>query len=586
MANIPQEIIDSILDKLDIVDVVSEYIQLKKTGRSFKACCPFHNEKTPSFVVSQEKQIYHCFGCSAGGNAINFVMKYENMGFPEAVKKLAAQAGVELPKYRGEDSEASSVAAQIYEINKLAATFFQNNLRSEKGKKAFEYLKSRGVDQAAMSEFRIGYAPAEWEALRKYCETKKIPAEIVRKAGLTIPSEKGKRDYDRFRDRITFPVFNEKGSIVAFGGRVMDASLPKYINSPETPVYSKSSTLYGLNFSRKGIRDKGYAIFVEGYMDVVIPFQYGVKNIVATSGTALTPRQVSMIKRHAPKAVLIFDADQAGQSASLRGFDVMIENGMDVLIAALPKGEDPDTFVRKNGKEAFESLAEKAEDIFAYKLELLVKKLGAKSIGPIVDEMLPTISKLGNEVIKSEYLRKLAERLGIHEASLRYEMGKVKPDYSYRYEEEAKIERGSRNYRASEIHLLGLAVTARKDFEKVRDDLGFGIFRDPAVRYVLNVAREFYSKEDGELNAGKLLSRLEGEEEAGSALVQALAKADITEERDKALVDCVFCVKKENKEEQLKDLMTRLKEAQASNDQAGLKDLVVQINKIHKEKVA
>ena len=585
MANIPQEIIDQVLDRTDIVEVISECIQLKKAGRSFKANCPFHNEKTPSFVVSPDKQIYHCFGCGAGGNVINFVMKYENMEFPEAVRKLASRAGVELPRYREESSEASSLAGQIYEANKIAATFFQNNLRSDKGKKAFEYLKSRGVELSTMSEFSIGYAPAEWEALGKYCISKKISADLLRKAGLTIPSEKGKNDYDRFRDRITFPIFNERGYIVAFGGRVMDASLPKYINSPETPVYSKSATLYGLNFSKKGMREKEYAILVEGYMDVVIPFQFGVNNIVATSGTALTPRQVAMLKKHAKKAVLIFDADQAGEAASLRGFDVMIENGMDVLIATLPKGEDPDTYVRTNGKQAFEDAAAGAKDIFTYKIELLIKKFGAKNIGPIVDEMLPTISKVEDAVMKSEYLKKLAERLGIHEASLRYEMGKVKTDYSYRYETEGKVDRSSRNYKSSEIHLLGLAVTDKKDFERIKLDMGLDMFRDTAVRAVAALAEEFYAKGEERISPGKMLSRLEHDEDAKAALVQALAKADITQEREKALTDCIFCVRKENREEQLKALMGRLKEAQASNDHEGIRLLVTQIDKIHKEKV-
>ncbi len=585
MGRIPQEIIDQILDRLDIVEVVSEYIQLKKAGRNFKANCPFHNEKTPSFIVSAEKQIYHCFGCHAGGNVIGFVMQYEKMEFPEAVKMLAERAGVELPKYEKADDAATSLASQLYELNNLAAGFYQDYLRSDKGKKALDYMKKRGLSSENLSEFRIGYAPEGWEVFTSYATARKIAPALLRKAGLTIPSEKGKGDYDRFRGRITFPIFNERGSIVAFGARVMDSSLPKYINSPETLVYNKSNILYGLNFAKRGIREKGYAIIVEGYLDVIIPFQYGVTNVVATSGTALTQRQASMLKKYTDTAVMVFDADQAGESASLRGLDIFIENGMKVKVATLPKGEDPDSFVRKNGKEGFEKITESAKGLFDYKLDLLIGKLGAKEIAGIVDEMLPTIARVENEVVKSDYLKKLSERLGVHEASLRYEMGKVRLDYSYRYEEQAKVDRASHNWRGSEVHLLGLAITDKKMFQRIETELGLDKFRDSSVRKVMILVRDLFAGGQNRINPGKLLSRLENEKTAKAAAVQAIAKADITRDPEKALVDCMYSLRKENREEELKGLTIRLKKAQAMKDEMEMKELLVKINKIHKEKV-
>ncbi|MFQ5952838.1 MAG: DNA primase [Candidatus Omnitrophota bacterium] len=584
MGKIPQETIDQILDRTDIVEVVSGYIHLKKAGRNFKTNCPFHNEKTPSFTVSPDKQIYHCFGCGAGGNVIGFVMKYENMDFPEAVKMLAAKAGVELPRYEKETGEAPSLGARLYEINTVAATFYQNYLRSGKGKNAFEYLTKRGFDTGTLSEFRVGCAPDEWESFRRYCEGKKISTDLLRKAGLTIRSEKGKGDYDRFRNRITFPIFNERGHIVAFGARVMDDSLPKYINSPETAIYNKSNVLYGLNFSKRGIREKRYAVIVEGYMDVIIPFQYGVTNIVATSGTALTPRQVSMLKKYTNTAVMVFDSDQAGEAASLRGLDILIEGGMNVRIATLPKGEDPDSFVRKNGKEKFEDIVKKAKDLFDYKLDLLIEKLGANNIGGIVDELLPTISKVENMVIQSDYLKKLAERLEIHEASLRYEMGKVKPDYSYNYASEAKVDLGSNNYANSEIHLLGLAFLDKKTFNAIKSELGLNMFRDKSVRKVLDIVETLFQKED-EINLGKLMGRFEKEENLKAAVMQAVAKADITQNKERALEDCILCVRRENREEKLKALTLQLKKAQESNNDSEIRDLLEKINKIHKERV-
>ncbi|MGD2279117.1 MAG: DNA primase [Candidatus Omnitrophota bacterium] len=584
MGRIPQEIIDQVLDRLDIVEVISEYIQLKRAGRNFKANCPFHNEKTASFMVSPDKQIYHCFGCGEGGNAIGFVMKYENMDFPEAIKMLAAKAGVELPKYREESGGAPSLASRLYEINKLAATFYQNHLRSDKGKKAYEYLLKRGFEQDTLSEFRIGCAPDEWESFRKYCEGKKISVDLLRKAGLTIPSEKGKGDYDRFRSRITFPIFNERGNIVAFGARVMDESLPKYINSPETVIYNKSNVLYGLNFSKRGIRDKGYAVIVEGYMDVVMPFQHGITNIVATSGTALTPGQIRMLKKYTNTAVMVFDADQAGEAASLRGLDILVENGMKVRLAALPKGEDPDSFVKEHGKEKFENELENAKDLFDYKLDLLIGKLGAEDIGGIVDELLPTISKVENLVVQSDYLKKLAERLGVHEASLRYEMGKVKPDYSYHYASEAKVDLSSGNYRKSEVHLLGLAISDKKILSTIKEKLGFNMFRDMNVRKILDIVDAFYQREE-EISLGKLLSRIEKEDSLKRAVMQAVAKADITEDAERALRDCMVCVRREDRDEKLKVLTMQLKKAQEARNDSQMKELLEQINKIHKEKV-
>ncbi|MFH1305049.1 MAG: DNA primase [Candidatus Omnitrophota bacterium] len=372
MGMIPQEVIDSILDRLDIVEIISGYIQIKKSGRNFKACCPFHNEKTPSFVVSPDKQIYHCFGCAAGGNVISFVMKYENMEFPEAVKLLAAGAGVSLPE-TGRNSSRSSTG-HLYEINQTAADFYHDILMSEEGRGALEYLKARGLDDKTLKTFMVGYAPQGWENFKTFCVKKKIPLEFARKAGLTIPSEKGKGDYDRFRNRIIFPIFSERGRVLGFGGRVLDNSLPKYINSPETPIYSKSNVLYGLNFSRQAIRDEKYVIITEGYLDVISSFKHGSTNVVATSGTALTASQVVILKKYADTAVMVFDADQAGEAASLRGLDILLQNGMKVKIATLPEGEDPDSFVRKNGRKKFEKIIDDAKGLFDYKLDLLIKK--------------------------------------------------------------------------------------------------------------------------------------------------------------------------------------------------------------------
>ncbi|MDP8258993.1 MAG: DNA primase [Candidatus Aadella gelida] len=585
MGRIPQEVIDRIIDTLDIVEVISEYTHLKKNGRNFKACCPFHDEKTPSFVVSPEKQIYHCFGCSAGGNAIGFIMQHENMSFPEAVEKAAAIAGITLPKYSGEDKKKTSLAGQLYEVNKVASVFYENYLRSEKGKKALDYLKKRGFTGDAIVKFKIGYAPDEWEGLKKYCAKKKIAPLLLKQAGLTLTSEKGKGDYDRFRNRIIFPIFNERDNILGFGGRVMDASLPKYINSPETVIYTKGNVLYGLNFSKRGIRDKGFVTITEGYMDVVIPSQFGIDNTVAASGTALTTNQVSMLKKYTDTAVMVFDADKAGEAASLRGLDLLIEEGMKVRIATLPEGDDPDSFIRKQGPDKFTEQIKSAKDLFDYKLDLLINKFGKKDIGNISSEMLPTISRVKNMVVQSGYLKTLAERLDIHEESLRHEINKVKTDRSYRPESKTKPVMANLTSRKSEIHLLGLAMTNSVACEKIKKELGFDRFQDERIKKVLILLDEFFSKGEKEVNFARVMGHFADDEEIRKIITQAISKAEIPTDESKALKECMISLRKENREEELKDLTRRLKEAQKNKNTDEIDMLVSKIAGIHKEKV-
>jgi DNA primase len=586
MGMIPRETIDNILDRSDIVEVLSDYVQLKRSGRNFKACCPFHNEKTPSFVVSPDKQIYHCFGCHEGGNVIDFLMKHESLEFPEAVRMLASKAGVEIPETTSRSGEGESVSSRIHEANKVAGAFYRDILNSERGGNARKYLNSRGITGQTISTFGLGYAPDEWEALSRHCRSKKISGEILRKAGLTVPSDKGRNDYDRFRSRIIFPIYNERDTIVAFGGRVMDNKLPKYINSPETPVYSKSNILYGLNFAKKGIREKGYAVLVEGYLDVIMPFQYGVINAVATSGTALTLRQVDILKKYTDTVVMVFDSDQAGEAASLRGLEILIENGLKVKVATLPKGDDPDSFVSREGSGPFYAVVENAKTLFDYKLDLLFAQKGKKDIGAIVDGMLPTIAKISNAVIQSDYMRTLAEKLGIHEASLRVEMGKIKPDRPYKYERPEEKGSLSKAVRSSELYILGLSLTGAKRFGLVQKELSPDDFHNPAVRTIMSEAKHIFDPEnDTTLNQAKLLGRLHDDARAREVIMQAIAKVDIIEDPDKAIKDCISCLKKENREERLKSLAAKLKQAQVNSDMSGMNDTLKMIDQIHKERV-
>jgi DNA primase len=406
---IPENIIDQIQARTDIVEVISRYIPLQKVGRNYKAPCPFHNEKTPSFIVSPDKQIYHCFGCGAGGNVFSFVMKHENLEFPEVVEMLAEKCGIKLPRSNSGSKELTSLASQLYKINDLAILFFQESLaRSAAGK---DYLLSRGISDETIKRFRLGYAPDSWDGLLNFFHKKNIQGALLEKAGLVISNEKGGH-YDRFRKRLIFPILDMKDRVLGFGGRVLDSSLPKYMNSPETYIYSKGRNLYGLNFTKDAIKKQGYALIVEGYLDFIIPHQAGVNNIVATLGTALTVDQVKLLKRFAGTVIMVYDPDEAGEAASLRNMDLFLGEGVNVYIAELPKGFDPDGYIRKFGTDDFIKLTKSSKNLFDYKLSKLSARFDIRTghgKAAIAGEMLPTISRIENAVLRSNLVKKLAE---------------------------------------------------------------------------------------------------------------------------------------------------------------------------------
>jgi DNA primase len=347
---IPQDFIHLLLDRVDIVEVVERYVPLKKKGANYQACCPFHNEKTPSFTVSPSKQFYHCFGCGAHGTAISFLMEHAGLDFPEAVRELSARVGLTVPDdgqgRKPEDSRRDVLAAAMDE----AARFYREQLKISD--KAIAYLKGRGLSGETAARFGMGFAPDEWQGLARAGVDYQDSA--LEEAGLVIAGE-GKR-YDRFRDRVMFPIRNERGRVIAFGGRVIGQGEPKYLNSPETPLFHKGRELYGLHENRRGIQAAGFALVVEGYMDVVMLAQHGVDNALATLGTAVTPEHVTRILRLVDRVVYAFDGDNAGRKAAWRGLEntlPQLPDGKQVGFLFLPEGEDPDSYVRAHGGDAF-----------------------------------------------------------------------------------------------------------------------------------------------------------------------------------------------------------------------------------------
>lgn len=421
---ISEEVIQKVKEHNDIVDIISEKVRLKKTGRNFSGLCPFHNEKSPSFSVSQEKQIYKCFGCGEAGNVISFVMKDRNMNFVEAVKYLAERANIPIEDGRRGPSKTEQKKEMLYKINVAAAKFFFSNLmNTPEGK---DYFLNRGIKIETIKRFGLGYAKDSWNSLIFHLRKLGFKDELMAEAGLiSINQEKG-RKYDRFRNRVMFPVFDYRGKVIGFGGRVLDDSKPKYLNSPETLVFQKGTNLYGLNFALKHNMKERYFIMVEGYMDLIALHQCGITNVVASLGTALTVNQARLLKRYADKVIISYDADMAGQMATMRGLEILRNAGFDVRVLSIPQGKDPDEYVRSNGKDAFLKLIHSAEPLIDYRLKKAEEGINFKDSEAVIqysNKVMEIIADL-NPVEKDVFIKKASENTGIKEQTLFDILGK------------------------------------------------------------------------------------------------------------------------------------------------------------------
>ena len=419
---IPDSFKQDLLNRIDIVDVVSRYVKLKKAGANFLGLCPFHGEKTPSFTVSPAKQFYHCFGCGAHGNAIGFVMAYSALGYIDAVKDLAASVGMQVPDERPRTREEIVLAERqtdLYAVMEKAMSFYRTELK--KSSRAIDYLKGRGLTGEIAARFRVGYAPDDWQALEKAFE--RYDDRALVECGLVIDNE-GKR-YDRFRDRVMFPILNARGAVIGFGGRVLAQGEPKYLNSPETPLFEKGREVYGLVQAREAIRKSGRALVVEGYMDVVALAQYDIGYAVATLGTATTPVHVAKLLRLADELVFSFDGDSAGRKAAWKALEVALPLAPDhkpIRFLFLPEGEDPDTFVRKNGKDAFEALVRQAQTASQF----LLSELRAQSDldtpegrAKFLAEAKPYVHKVAAPALRIQLINAVADLGRIDEGEIR-----------------------------------------------------------------------------------------------------------------------------------------------------------------------
>ena len=423
------EFIERVRSECDIVAIISDYVALKKKGKNYWGCCPFHNEKTPSFSVDPVRGFFYCFGCHAGGNVFNFIMKVENISYGETIKFLANKLNIPLPQRERTPQELAREreVAKLRGVHQLAGDFFYACLTKTKfGQFGKDYLSKRGVSDEVIHQFKIGFAPDAWDKLSVAFLKRGYNEEILIKAGLAV-ERNSNGIYDRFRNRIIFPICDERSQIIGFGGRVLDNSQPKYLNSPETNIFNKRKTLFGLHLAYQEIRKLGYAIVVEGYMDVITAHSYGIRNTVASLGTAFTIDQCKKILRYAPEIIFAYDSDSAGQNATVRALSIVRNSGASVKVISIPDGKDPDEFIRKHGEQAFRILIKEALPLMDYQVERSFQQYDYSTLEgkvKVVSSLIPLLAETKNAVEFNAYIARISQTLGIDESAIRTEIQK------------------------------------------------------------------------------------------------------------------------------------------------------------------
>ena len=554
------DIIEEVRQKNDIVDVVSQYVKLTRKGNSYFGLCPFHNEKTPSFSVTPGKQMYYCFGCGAGGNVFNFIMEYENYTFGEALKHLADRAGVELPKieYSREVREKAQERAELLEINKQAAQYFYYQLRTEKGAQGYQYLTGRGLSEETMRKFGLGYSDKFGGGLYQFLKSKGYGDDRLRESGLFNVDERHGM-YDKFWNRVIFPIMDVNNRVIGFGGRVMGDGKPKYLNSPETKIFDKSRNLYGLNVARTTRRK--YLILCEGYMDVISMHQAGFTNAVASLGTALTSGHASLLKRYTQEVLLLYDSDEAGVRAALRAIPILREAGVNSRVVNLRPYKDPDEFIKNLGAEAFEERLEQASDSFMFRVSIAESEFPMEEPqgqNRFFERCAEMLLELKDELERNLYIEAIVKKYrgqyGISVEDLRKRVNtlalkgtpaerRIQPKKSQ--EGAPKKKKDSASDQAQKLMLTWI-VTYPKIFDKVAQYLTPEDFVVPLYREVAQML--FSQREEGEVNPARLLNSFTDSEEQRevASLFNATIHLETPKEQDQAFADTLLRIKTES----------------------------------------
>jgi DNA primase len=600
---IPEEIINDIRARCNIEDIISSYIPLKKNGNRYKALCPFHNEKTPSFVVSPERQTFHCFGCNKGGNIFTFIMEKENVDFPEAARILASRCGIFIPENydpakNEEYKKTVNQREKLYSIHKIISGWYSDILFKEQGKEGLKYLYDRGITKDIITKFKIGFAPNAWDSCINLLKNKRFTENNIILAGLAVKNEKSNRVYDRFRNRIIFPIWSDRGDIVAFSSRTIEENPTggKYINSPETPIFKKSRILYALPLAKNGIKEKGYAILCEGQIDTIAMHRSGLDNTIAPQGTAFTDEQAQIIKRYTDKVYICFDADTAGINATLKAINIFIEYEFDIKIVMLPDKQDPDSIFNKSGKEILVGFVNNAVDFFDFLLTLATKDKDLSSPhvkNEIAKNIIDKLSKIKSNIIRASYASILADRLNIQEKIILTELKRAYNKNSNEYNRFKNDDENENNtvivdeetnpiIAESEKTLLGLSIIDGTVGRRLDEDLPVELISNSIIGKALNLAISLTVNGEWE-NISNELSNLLNEFPDSELSKSLTCDSDfsIKFDRSKAVDDCIRSIKLQHNKTLTDSLFLKLKSIKDTTEK---KELFTQITKLQKEK--
>jgi DNA primase len=588
---IPEDAIQEVLLRVDIVEIISDYVALRKSGANYVGLCPFHHEKTPSFTVSPTKGLFYCFGCQASGNVFRFLMRQDNLLFPEAVRLLADRYGVRLPEHSA--SRQQDTLQQLYSLHQAAATFFhQCLLRDSVAQQARAYCRQRQITQDVVTRFQLGYAPDSWDALWHALQHQRFAPELLVQSGLVVTRENHQGVYDRFRNRLIFPIHDRLGRPVAFGGRTLEGEAalhtPKYLNSPETPIFHKSRTLYGLHAAKHAIRQEGRAIMVEGYTDVLACHRQGAVSAVGTLGTALTEHHVEILRSIAKEVILLFDGDAAGSTATERGLRLFLEAGMRVRVVELPAGEDPDSFLQRHTGEEFRHYIEEAMTFLDYQLARAKRFYDLQTPAGQADcvaRILPLLRKIDNRVEQWGYVTRLAEKLGVPVQVLQQELSTRAP-MAARGEQTLAADTTPQGPSLSRVEydLLRLVMHDVPLLAQVQQRITPADFQEPQLRDLYTLLLRVATDEAQTLFPG---IHERAETDVQRRLLAQMAAAPMTAqaaERQQAVQDYLQYFQRRRQQQQLRALKEQLREAERCGDTAAQQRLLQEYTVLSKER--